>query len=118
MKRILSTLAILTVTFALSGCKSDEEKYVGAVEDLGSAVEANKDDCDKMGDALQGIFDKNRDLLEEGEKKGKSMSEEETKAFKEEYGPRMDLATEKWVGGALECGNNKKVAAAMQSFFM
>lgn len=115
VKRILSTVAILSLAFALSGCKSDEEKAVAVFESLGAAAEANKDDCDKMGDAFKGIIDSSADLIKKLKDKEGKQTDEEKKAFKEKYEPRMKAAMEKMIKPAMKCATNEKVKAAMKA---
>ena len=122
-----ATHGILAAIFVLGsitivGCKSDEDKLVSYLEEEADIIDKNKDDCDKMGEALKSWADKNGDdmksLQKKMEDKEKSMSADDKKKaeedMKKKYGDRLDKAMEKILGGALKCASNDKVKDAME----
>lgn len=109
MKRILATFAI--ASFAFTGCSSTEEKGITLMEDLANIVESNKEDCDKMGEALKAKIDSNKGLLEDLNKLGKDSE----KKISEEQKTRLMGASMKMMGGMMKCQANEKVKGAMAS---
>lgn len=89
------------------------EKAVAMMQSMADAVEANAEDCDAMGDALQKIVDENKEFMEQT--KHFEDDPETKKWFDENYGPKMMEI----MGGMMEnlqkCAENEKVKAAMES---
>lgn len=105
VKALLLALSVLFL-FGLSACKSDAEKLVSYMEEMGGIIEKNKDDCDKMGDELQKFADSNGKEMQELMKKLK-----DDKAEQEKYKDRMDKV-EKQMEMIGECFMNEKVMKA------
>ena len=84
------------------------------LEGMGSAVSANKGNCDAMGDALQKWADDNKDFIAWG--KAQDDDPAKKKEFEEKCTPKMTPVMEKLgpvMAGASECATNEKVKAAM-----
>ncbi|OIP35206.1 MAG: hypothetical protein AUK47_17010 [Deltaproteobacteria bacterium CG2_30_63_29] len=119
MKRNLILVTALLAVFALfslSACKSDAEKFIGYMEEMAEIIDSNKDDCDKMGDALAGFADDNAEDMKALQKKLKDLPEDEQKAMREKYEDRMEKAQEK-MDGLGKCATNEKIGKAMEKLF-
>ena len=119
MKRNLTILTALFAVFALfslTACKSDAEKFIGYMEEMAEIIDENKDDCDKMGEALSGFADDNAEDMKALQKKLKDLPDDEQKEMKEKYEDRMEKAEEK-MDGLGKCATNEKVGKAMKDLF-
>ena len=116
MSRILIALSFVGLTFSL-GCSSGsiEERMVGYMESMASAIEANQDDCAKMGVALKKIVDDNKSLLAEMKKTMKeAKGKKEKPKVDEKLMARLKKAS-KGVEAAMKCKDDKNIMAAMKA---
>ncbi|MCA9527574.1 MAG: hypothetical protein KC549_14900 [Myxococcales bacterium] len=116
MNRILIALSFVGLAFATTGCSKDPaEQAVGLMEEMATIADSNKEDCDKMGDALKGFMDKNGETLKKLKESDKGKSEEEKKAMMEKYKDRLGAAMGKMMPAMTKCATNEKVKGAMSN---
>jgi len=114
MQRILTAFALVGLALAFNGCsKSPEEEAVGLMEEMANLADSNKEDCDKMGDALAGFMDKNGETIKKMKDMDKGKSEDEKKAMMEKYKARIEASTAKLMPAMMKCATNEKVKGAM-----
>ena len=77
-------------------------------------VDANKDNCDVMGDKLTAYMDKNGEQLKQLKAAGKNLTDAQKKAFTEKYQERMKVVGSKMMPGMQKCSGNAKVVAVMK----
>ncbi len=115
MKRILATLAIVSLSFSVTGCKGDPaEQAVKLMEQMADVMDKNKDDCDKMGDELAKFMESNGSKIADLKKADEGKSAEEKKKMMEKYEERMKGVMMKVMGAGMKCKDNKKVQDAMK----
>jgi len=88
---------------------SDAEKLVGHMESMADLIDKNKDNCDKMAEELSAFAKANGKEISELSKKLKGEKDSE-----EKYKGRIEKATEKMMGGMMNCADNENVMKAMQ----
>ncbi len=115
MKRIFTTLTLSSFILGTAACGSPEEQAVKLMEEMGNIMDANKEDCDKMGDELKKFVDKNGETLKNLQNALKGGDEAKEKAMKEKYADRIGSAMGKVMEGSMKCATNEKVGAAMAS---
>jgi hypothetical protein len=108
-------LAVAAVTPARAD-SSTEVAAVRLVEELAQVMEANKADCDKMGDALAKFMDSHTAEIRRLREEEKKMTEEQKKAIANKYAARLQAAAAKILAGAQACGSNPKVKDALGHF--
>ena len=117
MKKVLLfavLFALVAVRQSHADTNSDQaERAVVMMEEIATIIDTNKDKCDAMGDQLSAYLDKNGDELKKLKAAGKSVSDEQKKAFSEKYKARMQAVISKMATGLRNCGKNAKVNAAM-----
>lgn len=93
------TLLILALALVAPACKGNEEKITEFCAAWKSAVDSNKDNCDKMGEALASVFDKHKNTKLYGSIDGEELAkvkagcDEATKAMSACLGnPKMKEA--------------------------
>jgi hypothetical protein len=92
------------------------DKVVAMMGDMGKAVEGAGEDCNKMGDSLQKWADDNKAFMAWAKEQDKD--EKKKKEFEDKCKPKLEGAMEKMgplLAGAMKCGENPKVKAAMES---
>ncbi len=89
----------------------DWEKAIEFTEKMADLIEANKEDCKKMGEELAKFLDENKELIE----KSKTMQSdpEKAKEFMEKYKDRMTAATTKMAAMG-KCAADPAMAEAMK----
>jgi hypothetical protein len=102
--------AITTATCSLAGCKSDEDKLVGLMEEQADLIDKNKDDCDKMGEALSSWHQSNAEAIKALTAKLKDKKSD--KEMEKKYEARINAMGEK-MKGIGKCIANEKVAKAL-----
>ncbi len=109
-------VAILAAFFVigLSGCKSDEEKLISYMEEMGSIMDKNKDDCGKMGEELEKFTKANGEEIKALSKKLNDKSEADQKKAEEKYKERLEKAMGQIMGGVMKCMDNEKVGKALE----
>ena len=90
------------------------ERAVALTEQIATIVDANKDNCDAMGDKLGAFLDKNGKELEKLKAAGKTVTAAQKKAFEEKYADRMKAAGAKIMPGLQKCSSNAKVSSVMK----
>jgi len=89
----------------------DPEKAIAFTEKMAEVVDANKDDCKKMGEELSKLVDENKDLIEAG--KALKGDPEKQKEFAEKYKDRMAAIGPKMAGMA-KCAADPALAEVMK----
>jgi hypothetical protein len=130
MKRFGIAICVV-LAFATVGCKKGKgggadpknmtvdqacDKVVAMMDDMGKAVSAAGEDCNKMGDALEKWAADNKAFIDWGKEQDKDPAKK--KEFDDKCKSKMEGAMEKMgpmMGGLMKCGDNAKVKAAMES---
>jgi hypothetical protein len=92
------------------------DKTMSMMSSMVKAIEANKGNCDGMGTALEKWVADNKAFIEWGKKM--DADEAKKKEFDEKCTPKLTAEMEKMMPammGAMECAENEKVKAAMES---
>jgi hypothetical protein len=89
------------------------EQAVVLMEKFAAIVDANKDNCDAMGNKLTAFVEDNSAQIKKL-KSGKPTTPEERRAFSEKYSDRMAAVAAKMMPGLKKCQSNAKVAAALK----
>lgn len=119
MKRVL--LSMLTVLFLVTpgDARADTnadvaEKMVRIFERMATVVEANRSDCNAMGDKLNTIIDENGAFIADAKARSAAMSQAERDALQARFGARIQAATMRMMPGMRACATNRKVTSALQ----
>jgi len=112
MKRIALTLAALSLSFSATACGGNDpaEQAVTLMEEMGGIMNANAEDCDKMGDELGAFMSKNEAKLNKLKESMKTVDEE---AMMKKYGARVGKVMEAMMTNGLKCAENEKVQSAL-----
>lgn len=110
---ILLALALPGRGFADTGAEQ-AEKAVVLMEQLANVVDANKANCDVMGDKLAAWADANGAQLKQLKEADKALTAEQKKAFSAKYEERMKAVVTKMMPGVQKCQANPKVTATMK----
>jgi len=111
---LVVALALIPGRRVHADANSDGEQALVMMEEISSIVDTNKDNCDVMGDKLNTYMNKNAEKMKQLKAAGKTVSEEQKKAFLEKNKDRMKAMSEKMRVGLQKCANNAKVSAAMK----
>ena len=116
MKRILSTLIFVGLAFSVTGCSKGDpgEQAVKLFEEMATIADKNKDDCDKMGEAMIKFMDGNADTFKKLKELGKKETPEQKKAYEAKYRERLKAAMGKMMPAQAKCKDNKKLQEAMK----
>ena len=118
MKQVLAVALLVMVIPARrvhADTSADQaEQAVVLTEQIATLVDANKDNCDVMGDKLGAFMDKNGEQLQKLKAAGKNLTAAQKKAFEEKYADRMKAAGTKMMPALQKCGSNAKVSAVMK----
>ncbi|MEO7730451.1 MAG: hypothetical protein ABIY55_05725 [Kofleriaceae bacterium] len=118
MKHFLVLFVVLTLVPArrvYADANADQaEQAVVMMEQIATIIDANKANCDAMGDKLGAYMDKNGEQLKQLKQSGKTLSAEQKKAFSTKYADRMKAVSAKMMPGMQKCSSNAKVAAVMK----
>jgi hypothetical protein len=90
------------------------EKMVRILERVATAVEANKNDCNAMGDSLNAIIDENSAFIADAKARSEAMSHAEREAIQARFRARIQAATMRMMPGLQACARNQKVMSAIQ----
>lgn len=90
------------------------EKMLRIFERIATIVDANKNDCNAMGDKLNGVIDENAAFLATAKARSEAMSEAERQQFQQRYGARYQALTQRMMPGMMKCATNDKVRSALQ----
>lgn len=90
------------------------EKMVRILERVATVVEANRNDCNAMGDKLNAIIDENGAFIADAKARSESMTAEERQQIQARFRTRIQAATAKMIPGLRACGSNPKVTSAIQ----
>ncbi len=110
---VLLDLALPARSFA-DASADQAEKAVVLMEQLANVVDANKANCDAMGDKLAAWADANGTQLKQLKQAGKTLTAEQKKAFSAKYDDRMKAVGAKMMPGLQKCQANPKVTATMK----
>ena len=91
------------------------DKVVVMMGDMGKAITSAGEDCNKMGDNLDKWVNDNKAFMDWAKEQDKD--EAKKKEFDEKCKPKLEKAMEPIMGamaGAMKCGDNPKVKAAME----
>jgi Tfp pilus assembly protein PilV len=112
---VVVALALLPARRVHADASADQaEQAVVLMEQLATIIDANKDNCDAMADKLTVFMDKNGEQLRKLKAAGKTVTEQQKKAFSEKYKDRMQAVSAKIMPGMQKCANNPKVSAVMK----
>jgi|GEM_PF-5349073 len=93
------------------------ERSLAFFEQLGTAIETNKNDCPQMAKALDQIFTDNMALLDEAKSyKGNTDVDAKADAYMEQHNDRLTAATTKMSNGMTACASDQAVQAVMRRF--
>ena len=116
MKRLFAALVLVSFALCISGCKKSPEaiaeEFVGLMEKIANAVDANKADCDKMAGEVDKLITSNKKLIDQAMAMKKDKGQD--KKLEEKYKERMKGIMTKMMGGMMKCAKNKKLAEAMK----
>ena len=90
------------------------EKMVRILERAATVIEANKSDCNAMGDKLTAIVDENSAFIADAKARNESMSRAERDAIQARFRARIQAATARMMPGLRACMSNPKVSGALQ----
>jgi hypothetical protein len=90
------------------------EKVVQVVEQAAVVVDANKSNCDAMGDKLNALIDPNAQLIAAAKALSDRFTPDQKRAFDARFRPRVLAAMVKIRPGFAQCSSNAKVMAAVQ----
>jgi hypothetical protein len=90
------------------------EKVVQLVEQAAVIVDANKSNCDAMGDKLNALIDPNIQLLTTAKTLSERFTPDQKRAFDARFRSRVLAAMVKIRPGFAQCSSNPKVIAAVQ----
>jgi hypothetical protein len=119
MKKLAASAFALLVLAALAPARADSSTEIAAVrlvEELAQVMDANKVDCNKMGDALEKFMESHAAEIRRLREEEKKMTEEQKKAIANKYAARLQAAAAKILAGAQTCGSNPKVKEALGRF--
>jgi hypothetical protein len=112
---LVVALALVPARHAYADASADQaEKAVVMMEQIATIIDANKANCDAMGDKLGAYMDKNGEQLKKLKAAGKTLSDEQKKAFSEKYNDRMKAVFTKMQPGMQKCSGNAKVSSVMK----
>ena len=94
-----------------AGGDFDGEKAIAFPEKMADIIDANKEDCAKMGAELGKFLDENKEIIEQG--KAMQGNPEAAKEFMEKYKDRMTAATTKMAAMG-KCAADPAMAEAMK----
>jgi len=119
MKRALLSMAAALFFVVPGDVRADTnadiaEKMVRILERVATVVEANRSDCNAMGDKLNAIIDENGAFIADAKARSESMTAEERQQIQARFRARIQAATAKMVPGLRACGTNAKVTSAIQ----
>jgi hypothetical protein len=104
-----------TPGYARADAKGDMfEKVVQLMEQAAVIVDANKSNCDAMGDKLNALIDPNAQLLANAKAQNERLTPDEKRVLDARFRPRIIAAMVKLRPGFAQCSNNAKVMAAVQ----
>jgi len=89
-------------------------KLVAVMEQMASLVDANKNDCNAMGDKLDRFITDHDALFKEAKAREAQMSEQEKQQFEARYHARLQGVVQKLQRGLSKCITNPKVSSALQ----
>lgn len=115
MSRFLNSIlavAIVSAPLVLAGCKSDEEKAIGMMEEMADIIDKNKSDCDKAAAELTKWKEANGAEMKKMAEKDKGKSKEDQAKLMEKYKDRIEAALKKTMDGTMKCMSNEKFAKA------
>ena len=112
---LAAALLVLSVPPAAAD-SATEIAAVRLVEELAQVMEANKGNCDKMGDALFKFMDSHAAEIRRLREEEKKMTEEQKRAIANKYAARLQAAAAKILAGSQACGSNPKVKDALTRF--
>ncbi|MEO8842826.1 MAG: hypothetical protein ABI591_13875 [Kofleriaceae bacterium] len=111
---VLVVLALIPARRVHADATADGERAVVMMEQIATIIDANKDNCDAMGDKLGTYLDKNAAELDKLKAAGRTQTAAQKKAFSEKYGTRLKAVADKMMPGLEKCRTNAKVTAAMK----
>ena len=94
--------------------EKDADTLVGYFEEMAEVIRSNKDDCDKLGDALEKFAAKNGVEMKALTEKMNSLSGAQMRELEEMYKDRM-RGIEKRLDEVSECVSNEKVMRALEA---
>jgi len=92
------------------------EQAVALFEKLANIIDADKADCDKMGNDVSRFADENAALLAAIRAHREKLTPEQKKELEKKYGDRMRAAVQKMMPGIMACSKNDKVKVAFDKF--
>jgi hypothetical protein len=89
------------------------EKAVRVMERAAEIVDANRTNCDHMGDKLSEHFDRNAQFMKDAKAMSERLSANEKHALELRFRPRIVSAVSRIQTGFDQCSGNAKVMAAI-----
>ena len=118
MKRALLSIVVAVFLVAPGDARADAngdaEKMVRIFERVATIVEANRNDCNAMGDKLNAVIDENAAFLAEAKARSAAMSQAERDALQARYAARIQAATARMMPVMRSCATNQKVMSALR----
>ena len=118
MKRALVTMTVALFLVAPGDARADgnadAEKMVRILERIATVIEANRSDCNAMGDKINAIIDENQAFIAESKARAAAMSQAERDAVQARYAARIQAATARMLPGMRACATNPKVVGALK----
>ena len=120
MKRALPfAFALALIAFPAGHARADSNadfaaKLMAVMEQMATIVDANKNDCNAMGDKLDRFMTDNAAFFKDAKARAEKMSDQEKQQIEERYRARLQVVVAKLQGGITKCATNPKVVAAIQ----
>ncbi len=116
---VLAGLAGLAVVGAASHARADTDaqmaaKVIQLVEFAAGVVDANKNDCNAMGDKLSKIASDNSAFIDQVKARAEKATPAELRSLVAPYEARFQAAMAKAKPGLARCQSNTKVASVIQ----
>lgn len=95
-----------------------EERAISMMEDMGTLIDAEKNNCDRMGDRLSAFLDAHKHTIRDVKAFSERQTPAQKKASEDKYKVRAQAAGEKMMRGVMACMSNERVKAAMSKMKM
>jgi uncharacterized protein YicC (UPF0701 family) len=111
----LATLPLAVASDARADTNGDlAAKVVALIEAGATVVDANRNDCNAMGDKLSQMLSDNADFIDQVKARAEKATPDELRAVSARYQARVEAAMTKAKPGLDRCRTNAKVAAVLR----
>jgi hypothetical protein len=118
MQKVIGFALSLLGVSQLAACSktADEmaETATALAEGLAAVVDRHRDECDKMGSALQSFVDSNERTIWAAAKHEAALNKQERERVRKAYKARVGQAKRLMVDGLHKCRQHPSVAAALR----